>query len=308
MNRRDAMTEEYLSAMERQTGLWGRDGQLRLGEACVAVGGLGGIGSASALMLAKAGVGLLRVCDRDDYDVPNIVEQEFATHATIGRSKVDAALEAMQMHTRHGAIEGFRADLSREEECAKLVKGASVLVAAVDNAPARIALGRAADRAGIPFVVSANIGWTVIHTTYFPGAYSYKRAWRDPALKYLEDGYPDMNDAETARAVATEWDIWVAVFSGFTPAAMRRLLEADPGHYWYAAPPAYFAASLGVGDVCKIITGTGEPTVFPGCIFFDMLRNRYWEWDSLRTRHEALRRVWAEGAEAVLAVLDDLRQ
>lgn len=310
MTERDPMTEvtsdEYLSAMERQLGLWGRDGQLRLREARVAIGGLGGIGAASALMLAKAGSGLIRVCDQDNYDLTNIVEQEFATYANVGRAKVDAALEAMKRHARHSTFEGFQADLSREEACERLVQDASILIAAVDNAPARIALGRAADKAGIPFVVSANIGWTSIHTTYFPGEYSYKRAWKVPGLNYLEDGYPDMDDPQTASAIKVEWDIWIAVFSGFTPIAMREFVETDPDHYWYTAAPAYLAASLGVSDVLKIITGTGEPTIYPGCLFFDMLRNKYWEWSTLIERYKALRRVWAEGPGAVLSVLEEM--
>lgn len=296
----------YHIAMQRQTGLWGGEGQARLRGACVAVGGLGGIGAAAALMLAKAGVGRLRVCDRDTYDLPNVVEQEFATRATVGRAKVDAALDALKEHGTHTGLEGFQADLSCRDACERLVDGASVLVAAVDNAPARIALGRAADRAGIPFVVSANIGWTVIHTCYLPGEYSYKRAWRNPGLKYLDDGYPDMDDRETVLAIQTEWDIWVAVFSGFTPAAMREFVETRPGHYWYAAPPAYFAASMGVNDVLKIITGTGKATCYPGCVFFNMLTHSHWDWNILNERYTALRRVWGEGSEAILSALDGL--
>ncbi|MCL2108764.1 MAG: ThiF family adenylyltransferase, partial [Oscillospiraceae bacterium] len=160
--------EEYLCDTERQLGLWGVEGQLRLRNARVAVAGLGGIGSASALMLAKAGVGLIRVCDWDCYDSVNIVGQEFATYADIGRPKVEVALECMRKHTKHSLLEGFQADLKRDDECVRLISDADILISAVDNAPARIALGKAADKAGIPFVVSTNIGWTATHTVFFP--------------------------------------------------------------------------------------------------------------------------------------------
>jgi len=302
----DMINDEYISAMERQLGLWGKEGQMRLRGARVAIAGLGGIGAASALMLAKAGVGSIRVCDWDHYDSANIVGQEFATHDDIGRPKVEVALEVMNKHTKHSVLEGFQADLKLEEECKRLIADACILVSAVDNAPARIALGRAADKAGIPFVVSANIGWTATHTVYFPGNNSYKQAWNAQCLKYLEDGYPDMDDPETASAIKEEWDIWVAVFSGFAPAAMRQFIEKDSGSYWYAPPPAYFAASLGINDVLKIITGSGEPVIYPKGIFYNLISNKYWEWNILIKRYNALRQVWSKGPEAILSVMREM--
>ena len=303
----DKLNGEYISAMERQSGLWGREGQMRLSEARVAVAGLGGIGAASALMLAKAGVGAIRVCDWGYYEPVNIVEQEFATYEDIARPKFEAALEAMSKHTRHSVLEGFQADLKQEDACERLVADASILVSAVDNAHARIALGRAADKAGIPFVVSANIGWTATHTVFFSENLSYKYAWNVKGMKCLEDGYPDMNDPDTALAIKQEWDIWVAVFSRFTPAAIRQFIERDSGSYWYASPPAYFAASLGVNDVLKIITGSGEPTVYPQNIYYDLLNNKNWEWNTLMKKYNALRQVWSKGSEAVLSVLSDMQ-
>ena len=303
----DKLSGEYISAMERQLGLWGREGQMRLNEARVAVAGLGGIGSASALMLAKAGVGAIRVCDWDYYDSANIVGQEFATHVDIARPKYEVALEVMSKHTKHSQLEGFQADLKQEDVCERLVADVSILVSAVDNAHARIALGRAADKAGIPFVVCTNIGWTATHTVFFSDSLSYKHAWNVKGIKCFEDGYPDMNDPDTALAIKQEWDIWVAVFSRFTPAAMRQFIERDSGSYWYASPPAYFAASLGVNDVLKIITGSGEPTVYPKSIYYDLLNNRHWEWNTLIKQYNALRQVWSKGPEAVLSVLGDLQ-
>lgn len=303
----DMPNGEYISAMKRQLGLWGKEGQMRLHEARVAIAGLGGIGSASALMLAKAGVGAIRVCDWDRYDSENIVGQEFATHEDIGRPKVEVALEMMGKHTRHSVLEGFQADLKQEEACKRLVSNTSILVSAVDNAHARIALGRAADKAGIPFVVSTNIGWTATHTVFYPENLSYKYAWNVKGMKCLEDGYPDMNDPDTALAIKQEWDIWVAVFSEFAPAAMRQFVERDSGSYWYASPPAYFAASLGVNDVLKIITGSGEPIVYPKSIYYNLLNNKYWEWNVLIKRYNALRQVWSKGYEAVLSLLSDMQ-
>ena len=296
----------YLRDTERQSGLWGEEGQKRLGRATVAIGGLGGIGAVSALMLAKAGVGRIRVCDRDDYEVANIVEQAFATYETVGCSKVETALSEMGKHTRFSRLEGFVGDLSRKADCERLMEEADVVISGVDNARARIALGRAADLMGLPFVVSANIGWSAVHTVYLPGEMSYRAVWRDvPAIR-LQGGYPDMSDPDTLLSVEREWKIWTVAVSGFQREALRSFLAGDQSYYWYSSPPAYFTASLGVMDALKILVGNGVPTIYPQMFFFDMKRNRAWKWEELRHRHDKLRAVWDRGPGAIWQALKEL--
>lgn len=293
-----------VDAMTRQLGLWGEEGQTRLKSARVAVGGLGGIGSHAALMLVKAGVGSIRLCDRDDYEVANIVEQAFATWESVGHSKVDTAVREMRRHTRYGEVEGFTGDLGREADCAKLIEGADVVIAAVDNPEGRMALGRAAERAGAPFVVSANIGWSVIHAVYAPERSGYRRMWDDtPGLRRHADGYPDLGDAATRAVVRRQWDMWIAAVSGFSPTAMRELLETGSACYWYAAAPACFAASLCVGDTLKMLTGVGSPSVYPDAFLFDLKRNTPWAWSELGHRLATLQQVWKRGPEAVAVVM-----
>ena len=296
----------YLSDTERQTGLWGKEGQKRLARATVAVGGLGGSGAISALMLAKAGVGKIRVCDRDDYEVANIVEQVFATHETVGCSKVETALTEMSKHTRFSELDGFVGDLNRREDSERLMEGADIVISGVDNAHARIALGRAADLQDLPFVVSANIGWSAVHTVYLPGEMSYRAVWRDVPGIRMQEGYPDLSDPDTVMVVEREWNIWTVAVSGFQPEALRRFLASDQSYYWYSSPPAYFAASLGVMDALKILVGNSTPTIYPQMFFFDMKRNRAWEWEELRHRYDRLRAAWDRGPDAIYKVLKEL--
>ena len=60
-----------------------------LGQAHVAVFGLGGVGGICAETLARAGVGRLTIVDKDEVNETNINRQVVATHSSIGQAKVD---------------------------------------------------------------------------------------------------------------------------------------------------------------------------------------------------------------------------
>ncbi len=67
----------------------GRDFFERMRSASVAVAGLGGLGSNTAVMLARAGIGRLRLIDFDSVDITNLNRQCY-TADDIGRKKTDA--------------------------------------------------------------------------------------------------------------------------------------------------------------------------------------------------------------------------
>jgi tRNA A37 threonylcarbamoyladenosine dehydratase len=71
--------------------LLGEDGLARLRNARVAVFGLGGVGGYVVEALARAGIGALDLVDHDTVGITNINRQIFATHATLGLSKAQAA-------------------------------------------------------------------------------------------------------------------------------------------------------------------------------------------------------------------------
>src|SRR5581483_7581533 len=67
-------TEERYSRQVLFPGI-GPEGQRRLGEAKVVVVGCGATGSATASLLARAGVGALRIIDRDYVEPSNLQRQ-----------------------------------------------------------------------------------------------------------------------------------------------------------------------------------------------------------------------------------------
>ena len=69
----------------------GQKGQNKLKESKVAVIGLGGLGSVSALYLALAGVGYLRLVDQDTIELNNLHRQVLYSLSDLRYPKVEAA-------------------------------------------------------------------------------------------------------------------------------------------------------------------------------------------------------------------------
>jgi molybdopterin/thiamine biosynthesis adenylyltransferase len=69
----------------------GESGQLKLKNASVLVIGAGGLGSASSLYLAAAGVGKIGIIDSDVVELSNLQRQILHETSKIGSSKVDSA-------------------------------------------------------------------------------------------------------------------------------------------------------------------------------------------------------------------------
>ena len=67
--------------------IFSRDQQDELGEKRAAVIGCGGLGGYAIEMLARAGVGHIRVCDGDVFDETNLNRQLFCTEAMLGEKK-----------------------------------------------------------------------------------------------------------------------------------------------------------------------------------------------------------------------------
>lgn len=87
---------EMESPFEREELLLGPEALARLKRARVAVFGLGGVGGHAAEALARCGVGALELVDGDAYSASNLNRQLFATIATLGKAKVEAAARRLR--------------------------------------------------------------------------------------------------------------------------------------------------------------------------------------------------------------------
>ena len=137
----------------------GPDGQAKLAAARVAVVGCGALGSVVAMTLARAGVGFLRLVDRDIPELSNLPRQVLFDEADVAAGLPKAVAAAGRLATINSqiAIEPVVADLSAAN-AADLLGGCDVIVDGSDNFEARFLVNEVACRRRVPWVHGGAIG------------------------------------------------------------------------------------------------------------------------------------------------------
>lgn len=104
----------YDEAFASNLGLLTVQEQARLRQATVAIPGMGGIGGAILLTLARAGVGRFAIADRDAFELRNTNRQAGAFIQTLGRPKTDVMAEMARAINPDLVIRSFAGGITRE--------------------------------------------------------------------------------------------------------------------------------------------------------------------------------------------------
>ncbi len=128
--------------------------QLRFLRARVSVIGCGGLGGSVAEILARLGVGTLRLIDPDCFEEHNLNRQRFATVETLGHAKVQAARTALMVINPAIHIDAVQAEF-----CETDVLAAEVIVDALDSAGKRLILAALCKKHDRPLVHGAVREW-----------------------------------------------------------------------------------------------------------------------------------------------------
>ncbi len=151
------LSEEEKERYGRQALISGWD-QEKLKRTSVFIAGLGGLGSASALYLAAAGIGRLHLCDGDRVERSDLNRQVLYSESSLGSFKVEEAGRRIVSLNPAVSVIGHNVFLdSRNAE--DITAECQVLVDGLDNMEARFLLNRVAVRRQIPFVYGAVHGW-----------------------------------------------------------------------------------------------------------------------------------------------------
>ena len=121
--------EEWNKALTERHG---KELQKSFLSATVAVCGLGGLGSAIAIALARAGIGKLILIDFDRVDITNLHRQQYKTNQ-IGMNKTDALRSNLEEIAPYMEIETHTVRLT-EDNVAELLRDADIICEAFDRA------------------------------------------------------------------------------------------------------------------------------------------------------------------------------
>lgn len=148
----------------------GRAGQERLQSAKVGLIGCGALGSAVANNLVRAGVGLLRIADKDYPEIHNLHRQVLFTEQDVARQvpKAQAAAAHLREVNSEVAVEPVVGTIDADT-IAAFAEGLHILVDGTDNFPTRFVINDHAIGHSIPWVYGGVIGSSGMSMTVVPG-------------------------------------------------------------------------------------------------------------------------------------------
>lgn len=124
--------------LDRTKSLLGEDGIKKLQNASVTIVGVGGVGGEVAVLLARAGIGRLRLIDFDVVDETNINRQAVAYTNTVGKKKTDVLAEIIKKINPNCLVEAISKRLTKENVGELL--GDSFVVDAIDSVQDKVEL------------------------------------------------------------------------------------------------------------------------------------------------------------------------
>ncbi len=248
---------DYSRAFSRNIGWITTEEQAKLRRARVAIAGLGGVGGAHLLTLARLGIGNFHISDFDDFDVHNLNRQAGAFMPFMGQPKLDTVAKLARDINPELKLELFPQGV-QPENVDEFLKDIDVYVDGLDffALPARRMVFAKCREKGIPALTAAPLGMGTAFLYFKPDGMSFEDYFK-------VEGY-EQNE-QYARFIA-----------GLSPAMLNRDYLVAPEAVNFAerrGPSTVMACDMCAGvmgtSVLKVLLGRGSIKAAPWGMHFD---------------------------------------
>ena len=194
----------------------GEEGQRRLSEGRALLCGCGALGTAIANTLVRAGVGMLRIVDRDFVELSNLQRQTLFDEADArgGLPKAVAAAEKLRQINSTVTIEPIVADID-PANIERFCDGVDVILDGTDNFETRLLINDAAVKLGRPWIYGGCVGAEGQSMTILPA--------ETPCLRCLIPECPAPGGTPTCETAGILGPIVAAIASIESIEAMKLL-------------------------------------------------------------------------------------
>lgn len=253
---------DYDRAFSRNIGWLTKAEQQRVRTAKVAIAGLGGVGGAHLLTLARLGVGHFSIADFDDFEVHNFNRQVGALMSTLGRPKAEVLAEQAKDINPEAQLRVF-SDGVTAQNIDEFLRDVDVYVDGIDffAIKARRMLFQACYERGIPALTAAPLGMGVSLLYFRPGGVSFEQYFR-------VEGHSEKE--QYARFIA-----------GLSPSMLQRGYLVAPEAVNFKekrGPSTMMACDLCAGvmgsSVLKVLLGRGALRAAPWSMQFDAYQQK----------------------------------
>jgi len=148
----------------------GEEGQRKLGQGKVVIIGCGALGCNIANLLVRAGVGKIRIVDRDFIEYHNLQRQTLFDENDVKNQlpKAIAAMKHLEEINSLVEIEGIVADVNFSN-IEKFCSGVNVILDGLDNLETRYLINDVSLKSGIPYIYGGAISSFGMTMTIIPG-------------------------------------------------------------------------------------------------------------------------------------------
>jgi len=165
----------------------GAEGQARIHRSCVTVVGLGALGSVQAAYLARAGVGRLRLVDRDTVEVHNLQRQILYTERDAAESLPKAVAAERHLAAANSEV---RAEAVPEhlgsENAEEVLSGSDLVLDGTDNFETRFLINDLCVKKKIPWIYGGCVGTSGLIAVILPGRTACLRCFITPEAAAAE--------------------------------------------------------------------------------------------------------------------------
>ncbi len=218
-------------------------GQLRLCRSKVFICGCGGLGGTLVDLLSRAGVGYLRLVDRDVFTPSNLNRQCLVDTRQMSKSKASVAFERVIAVNPFVEVDARPVHLDSGNAEA-LAAGVDLVLDAMDNIGGRFALAEAAARLRIPFIHAAAAGWWGQVSTFQPAP------------------FPDSPDSDSNSGSGSGGAGLSRIYGS------RRMTDMSEEAVGVLGPAVAVIGSLQACEALRILSG-GRPSYENRLLYFD---------------------------------------
>ena len=212
--------------------------QTRICRSAVIICGCGGLGGVLINLLARVGVGSLRLVDGDAFAPSNLNRQWLCDTQHLSQPKALVGEQQVRAINPLIEVEAF-AGIMDESNADDLLTGIDLVLDALDNLPGRFLLAEVARRLGIPFVHAAATGWWGQISTFMPDS--------DRDLSAIYGTRKSRDPTEVAMGVLGPAPSVIGSLQAFE--AIRLLSGRDPA---YADRLLFFDGESGVMELMPL--------------------------------------------------------
>ena len=256
-------TFDYNTAFQRTLG-WVTERELeRIRNSTVAIAGLGGVGGAHLLTLARLGVGHFHIADFDIFELHNMNRQAGAMMSRLGQPKLDVLVEMALDINPELKIRRFPEGVTAAN-LPDFLAGVDIYLDGLDFFAFEIRrqVFAACEDNGIPAVTAAPLGMGAALLNFLPGGMRF-------------------DDYFQFRAGLSIQELSLRFMMGLAPAMLQMGYLADPSRVdleGQRGPSTPMACDLCAGvagtEVLKLLLGRGRVRGAPHGLHFDAYRGR----------------------------------